>query len=228
MAFVIASLANVFITIGADARARRRPRQGCDRRDRRQLHRHARRVPRPARLPPRATRAQFDRDLLRQMNNSGSRSSRPRSSSGSRTSATASSSSSSPTSPRSASTRSASVSPARWSCCSRRSERRGPRSRTRSETIARRGARTPSSSRTSRGDLWVALLLTLLSPWIVDALPTRVRQGIDGRRPARLRDCLVRGVHRLRDRRRAHPPDAVQLGRDRSRRRPRTSHSTSC
>ena len=56
VAFVCASLANILITVGATVAARRRARQGPARRDRRQLHRHADRLPRAARLPARAAR----------------------------------------------------------------------------------------------------------------------------------------------------------------------------
>ena len=52
VAFVAASIANIFITVGDDRSARRRPQQGTDGRGRRQLPRHAHRVLRAARVPP--------------------------------------------------------------------------------------------------------------------------------------------------------------------------------
>ena len=71
MQFVIASVANILITVGVDRAARRRPAQGRDRRRRRQLPRHAgvylvllgyRRY---------QLGLQFDRKLLREMNRFG-------------------------------------------------------------------------------------------------------------------------------------------------------------
>ena len=73
---------------------------------------------------------------------------------------------------------------------------------------------------------WVALALTLLSPWIVDLLAAdefAERHAWSGRwrsRPSRT------AAHRRRDRRRTRAPDAVQLGRDRARRRSSTWPST--
>ena len=57
VAFVSASLANILAHDRRDAAARRRARQGADRRHRRQLHRNARRLRRARRLPPRAARS---------------------------------------------------------------------------------------------------------------------------------------------------------------------------
>ncbi len=101
-----------------DAAARRHVRQGADRRDRRQLHGNARRVPRAARIPARAARTGVrPRPSPRDEPLRDPARSRQRSSSGSRTSATGSSSSSWTAWPRPASTRSACASPRRWCCC---------------------------------------------------------------------------------------------------------------
>ena len=56
VAYAIASVANVLLTVVAMVAVRRRLPLGRDRPRRRQLHRHAHRLPRPARLPPRAAR----------------------------------------------------------------------------------------------------------------------------------------------------------------------------
>ena len=63
---------------------------------------------------------------------------------------------------------------------------------------------------------WVALALTLPSPWIVDVLATPEFAELVRRRPARVLDGRLRRVHRRRDRRRARTPDPVQLGRHRA------------
>ena len=66
-----------------DAAPRRRPRQGPDRRDRRQLHGHARRVRDPRRSTAASSSGSSSTgNLLREMNRFGSRSCRPRSSCG--------------------------------------------------------------------------------------------------------------------------------------------------
>ena len=50
---------------------------------------------------------------------------------------------------------------------------------------------------------WVALALTLLSPWIVDLLAAdEFAECVTRRRAAGVLDRLVRGLHRRRDRRR--------------------------
>ena len=67
---------------------------------------------------------------------------------------------------------------------------------------------------------WVALALTLLSPWLVDLLAASTfARGVAGRRAARILDGRIRRVHRRRDRRRARATNAVQLGRHGHRRR---------
>ena len=67
---------------------------------------------------------------------------------------------------------------------------------------------------------WVSLALGALAPWIVDLLAAPpFHRAQQARRAARLRRRGVRRLHGARDRQRPRAPDAVQLGRDRLRRR---------
>ncbi len=63
---------------------------------------------------------------------------------------------------------------------------------------------------------WVALGLTLFAPWLVDLLAApRFAQSYEVVGPLAFAVGRVRRLHRRRDRRRARPPHAVQLGRHR-------------
>ena len=65
---------------------------------------------------------------------------------------------------------------------------------------------------------WIATALTLLSPWLVDWLTApRVLERLTSRRAARFRSRCLRRLHRDRDRDRPRAPHAVQLGHHRNR-----------
>ena len=84
---------------------------------------------------------------------------------------------------------------------------------------ARRGGRTPTCSRTSPSSPPGSRSRSaLLAPWLVDLLADDAfAEASERRRAARVLDRGVRRLHRRRDRRRPRAADAVQLGRHRDR-----------